>query len=171
MIEGCSIIRTRFLSWKWSNELPVESISAVDLIGFNLLVQLKGWLWWGVDENSNSSRELDIEIFFILWTQESLQIVLSQMIHFEKVMLCTSGAECILTKKTLMKLWTFKFLQMGFSRGEEKVFFRKDLKSHFVEARIQRISHHVSQKQMYGCSNQMLMQVFWESPFNSCFDG
>ena len=156
MIEGCSIIRTRFLSWKWSNELPVESISAVDLIGFNLLVQLKGWLWWGVDENSNSSRELDI--------------VLSQMIHFEKVMLCTSGAECILTKKTLMKLWTFKFLQMGFSRGEEKVFFRKDLKSHFVEARIQRISHHVSQKQMYGCSNQMLMQVFWESPFNLCFD-
>ena len=62
----------------------------MDLIGFNLLVQLKGWLWWGVDENSNSSRELDI--------------VLSQMIHFEKVMLCTSGAKCILTKKTLMKL-------------------------------------------------------------------
>ena len=74
-------------------------------------------------------------------------------------MLCTCGAECILTKKTLMKLWTFKFLQMGFSREEEKVFFWKALKSHFVEARIQRISHHVSQKQMYGCSNQMLMHV------------
>ena len=36
----------------------------MDLIGFNLLVQLKGWLWWGVDENSNSSRELDIENCF-----------------------------------------------------------------------------------------------------------